>query len=65
MISEVDIQDMEPNHNLTSEEIVNDDKAYWLNLELESLYLEMGWRRQPPGPILTLMHESVGSKQIS
>src|SRR5207247_10782779 len=21
------------------------------------------WRRQPPGPTLTLMHESVGSKQ--
>ncbi len=24
---------------------------------------EHRWRRQPPGPILTLMHESVGSKQ--
>ena len=48
MINEYDLQDMEPNHNLTSEEIINDDKAYWLNLELESLYLEMGWGRLYP-----------------
>jgi hypothetical protein len=43
MISEIDIQDMDPNHDLTSEEIINDDKAYWVNMELQSLYLEMGW----------------------
>nr|CBA31932.1 hypothetical protein Csp_D29590 [Curvibacter putative symbiont of Hydra magnipapillata] len=24
---------------------------------------EHRWRRQSPGPVLTLMHESVGSKQ--
>jgi hypothetical protein len=43
MISEIDIQDMDPNHDLTSEEIINDDKAYWVNMELQLLYLEMGW----------------------
>jgi len=48
MINEHDIADMCPEPDLTSEEIINDDKAYWLNLELESLYLEMGWGRLSP-----------------
>lgn len=48
MISEIDIQDMDPNHDLTSEEIINDDKAYWVNMELQSLYLEMGWGKLFP-----------------
>ena len=48
MISEVDIQDMEPNYDLTPEEIINDDKAYWLNLELEAFSVEMGWGRLSP-----------------
>jgi hypothetical protein len=48
MISEVDIQDMEPNYDLTPEEIIQDDKAFWLNLELEALSVEMGWGRLSP-----------------
>ncbi len=43
MISEVDIQDMNPNYDLTPEEIVSEDKAYFINMELEALSIEMGW----------------------
>jgi hypothetical protein len=43
MINEFDIQDMNPNYNLTPEEILHDDRAYLLDLELEALSVEMGW----------------------
>lgn len=43
MINEHDIQDMCPNHDLTPEEILHDDKAYLLDLEIEALSVEMGW----------------------
>lgn len=43
MINEFDIEDMKPNHNLTPEEILCDDRAYLLDLELEALAVEMGW----------------------
>jgi len=43
MINEHDIQDMCPNHDLTADEILHDDRAYLLDLELEALSVEMGW----------------------
>jgi len=43
MINEFDIQDMKPNYDLTPEEILHDDRAYLLDLELEALAVEMGW----------------------
>jgi len=43
MINEHDIQDMYPNLDLTEEEILHDDRAYLLDLELEALSVEMGW----------------------
>jgi hypothetical protein len=43
MINEYDVQDMDPNYNLTKEEILHDDRAYLLDLELEALAVEMGW----------------------
>jgi hypothetical protein len=43
MINEFDIQDMNPNYDLTPEEILHDDRAFLLNLELEALSVEMGW----------------------
>jgi hypothetical protein len=43
MINEFDIQDIKPNYNLTPEEILHDDRAYLLDLELEALSVEMGW----------------------
>lgn len=49
MINEHDIADMNPNYDLTPEEILHDDKAYLLDLEIEALSVEMGWGsyRQP------------------
>jgi len=43
MINEHDIADMNPNYDLTPEEILHDDKAYLLDLEVEALSVEMGW----------------------
>lgn len=43
MINEHDIQDMRPNYDLTPEEILHDDRAFLLDLELEALSVEMGW----------------------
>jgi hypothetical protein len=43
MINEFDIQDMKPDYDLTPEEILHDDRAYLLDLELEALSVEMGW----------------------
>jgi hypothetical protein len=43
MINEYDIADMNPNYNLTPEEILHNDKAFLLDLELEALSVEMGW----------------------
>jgi len=37
MINEHDIQDMKPDYDLTADEILHDDKAYLLDLELEAL----------------------------
>lgn len=43
MINEHDIADMNPNYDLTPEEILHDDRAFLLDLELEALSVEMGW----------------------
>lgn len=43
MINEHDIADMNPNYDLTPEEILHDDRAYLLDLEVEALSVEMGW----------------------
>ena len=43
MINEHDIMDMMPDHDLTPEEILSADQQFLLNLELESLSIEMGW----------------------
>jgi len=37
------IDDINPDHDLTPEEILSADQQFLLNLELESLSIEMGW----------------------
>jgi hypothetical protein len=43
MINEHDIMDMMPEYDLTPEEILQGDRAFLLDLELEMLSIEMGW----------------------
>jgi len=39
----IDEADINPLYNLTAEEILHDDRAYLLDLELEALSVELGW----------------------
>lgn len=43
MISNIDIEDMKPEG--FEEEQINDDKAYWISMELTPFKIDMGYGR--------------------